>query len=920
MERMLINATQEDELRVALVDNGTLLDLDIEYPGSDQIKSNIYKGRISSIEPSLGAVFVDYGRERHGFLPLKEISKEYFISDPGGNMSDIDIRKVVKLNQQIVVQVEKEERGNKGAALTTFISLAGSYLVLMPNNPRGGGISRRIEGEQRDQLRAIIDGLTVPDNMSVIIRTAGIDKSKEELEWDLTILLNYWNAIVKAVQAAAEQPGAHLIHQESDVIIRAIRDYLRHNIHEIIVDDPNTFERAKNYIARVKPDFADRIKLYTNTMPLFSCFQVEQQIEAAYQREINLPSGGSIVIDHTEALVSIDINSARSTKGGNIEETALNTNLEAADEIARQMRIRDIGGLIVIDFIDMLSNSNQRKVEDRMRHALRHDRARIQVSRISRFGLLEMSRQRLNASLSRSSQITCSKCEGRGTVRSIESLSLSILRLIEERAVKASNAQIQLQLPLDMCTFMINERGASLFRIQQEHKTQVILLPNEQLTTPHYILKTMKDEPTKQTPTYKLAKSPRTESPSKRRQKRIPGHDKPFVNAFLDDNALKTHAPKRNNNLIKRLWDTIFGVNSDMGTHATSPSQSGNAGKGPQTNSTSSPKRDSQQSGNRGRTRNKAESTSPRSQSQSQPQNRRKTKSAEGSVTKSPSTTRKKPSSNKSTADTGSVKRKDTEKANISNTEKANNSNTEKANNSNTEKAKRKPTNRNATHAARPSEKENGATQDSRPKPKKPSNPAARQRQSTKSAEPAQPTATNKQPTPQPKETAPKQASASTPAPSTSMPSSASAPASSKASPAAKEATTTPATPPPASTSTTAKPAAPAAPATPASNIVIPKSGKAALKQVKTRKESAPTKQAAVSKPEDQKIDQHKTTSGSTDKPIEATTQTKTPEKPKAQQFSADQYLSTKKSASTPLHQVKTKKETSTPADKSNQE
>ncbi|MCB1827045.1 MAG: Rne/Rng family ribonuclease, partial [Coxiellaceae bacterium] len=512
MKRMLINATQPDELRVAITDDSLLIDLDIEHPGQEQKKSNIYKGKITSIEPSLGAVFVDYGSERHGFLPLKEVSREYFLSEVD-NMEDIDIKQVLKEGQELVVQVEKEERGTKGAALTTFISLAGSYLVLMPNNPRAGGISRRIEGDERDHLKETIGKLDLPEGMGIIIRTAGVDKSAEELKWDLDVLLRYWEA---TKQAAVARPGPYLIHQESDVIIRAIRDYLRQDIEEIIVDEPACYERARNYLSQVRPDFANRLKLYSNHLPLFSRFQIEQQIEEAYQREVRLPSGGSMVIDITEALISIDINSARATKGGSIEETAHNTNLEAADEIARQLRIRDIGGLIVIDFIDMTVNKNQRDVENRLREALRFDRARIQIGRISRFGLLEMSRQRLRASLSKSTQITCPRCSGRGTIRGVESLALSVIHLIQEHASRANNVTLQVQLPVDTATYLLNEKRDVIKNIENHSQVEIVIVPNPHLVSPQYQIKEVKDDQGRVTPSYQLAKMPKVDSPAKK--------------------------------------------------------------------------------------------------------------------------------------------------------------------------------------------------------------------------------------------------------------------------------------------------------------------------------------------------------------------------------------------------------------------
>lgn len=560
---MLINATQPDELRVAIVKDGTLIDLDIERPEHQQKKSNIYKGKITSIEPSLGAVFVDYGSERHGFLPLKEISREYFLNQNQKESESPDINKILKLGQELVIQIDKEERGTKGAALTTFISLAGSYLVLMPNNPRAGGISRRIEGEERDQLRDIISKLDLPEGMGMIIRTAGVSKSTEELQWDLGVLLRYWEAIK---QAAIIKPGPYLIHQESDVIIRAIRDYLRQDISEIIIDEPKAFERAQGYINRVRPDFLNRLKLYNDHLPLFSRFQVEQQIESAYQREVRLPAGGSIVIDHTEALISIDINSARATKGSSIEETAFNTNLEAADEIARQLRIRDIGGLIVIDFIDMTLTRNQREVENRLRNALKLDRARIQIGRISRFGLLEMSRQRLRASLSKSIQVPCPRCDGQGTIRSVESLALSIIHLIQEQASKMNQIHLQIQLPVDIATFLLNEKRLLLDEIEKHSNITIVIIPNPHLQSPQYYFKQIKDEHGKNIPSYKLAKIPKVDTASKKGSS-IKVTQEPAITEFLSQTSA-TPAPRKQTGtgLMKRLRDIMFGSHTVEGS------------------------------------------------------------------------------------------------------------------------------------------------------------------------------------------------------------------------------------------------------------------------------------------------------------------------------------------------------------------
>ncbi|SMB85352.1 RNAse E [Pasteurella testudinis DSM 23072] len=502
MKRMLINATQKEELRVALVDGQRLFDLDIESPGHEQKKANIYKGKITRVEPSLEAAFVDYGTDRHGFLPLKEIAREYF---PEGYtfQGRPNIRDVLQEGQEVIVQVSKEERGNKGAALTTFISLAGSYLVIMPNNPRAGGISRRIEGDERQELKDALSSLDVPDGVGLIVRTAGVGKSPEELQWDLKVLLHHWDAIKQASESRA---APFLIHQESDVIVRAIRDYLRRDIGEILIDSAKVYEKAKAHIKLVRPDFINRIKLYQGEVPLFSHYQIESQIESAFQREVRLPSGGSIVIDVTEALTAIDINSARATRGGDIEETALNTNLEAADEIARQLRLRDLGGLIVIDFIDMTPIRHQREVENRMRDAVRQDRARIQISRISRFGLLEMSRQRLSPSLGESSHHICPRCEGTGKVRDNESLSLSILRLLEEEALKENTSQVHTIVPVEIASYLLNEKRKAIYSIEKRHDVEIIVVPNEQMETPHFSVFRLRDGEISNTLSYNLSK------------------------------------------------------------------------------------------------------------------------------------------------------------------------------------------------------------------------------------------------------------------------------------------------------------------------------------------------------------------------------------------------------------------------------
>jgi ribonuclease E len=484
MKRMLFNATQAEELRVAIVDGQKLIDLDIESSGKEQRKSNIYKGVITRIEPSLEAAFVDYGGERHGFLPFKEIAKSYF----QGETSDVGrarIQDVLKEKQEVIVQVDKDERGTKGAALTTYISLAGRYLVLMPNNPRGGGVSRRIEGEDRNELRDIMAQLDTPHGMSIIARTAGIGRSLEELQWDLNYLLQLWTAIENASKL---QSGAFLIYQESSLVIRAIRDYFNQDIGEILIDTEDIYQQAKQFMSHVMPANVNRVKYYSDDIPLFSRFQIEHQIETAYSRTVTLPSGGAIVIDHTEALVSVDVNSARATKGADIEHTAFNTNLEAADEIARQLRLRDLGGLIVIDFIDMESGKNQREVENRLRDALRHDRARVQTGKISRFGLLELSRQRLQPSLGESSHMPCPRCHGTGHIRGIESSALHILRIIQEEAMKDNSALVRAQVPVDVATFLLNEKRADIHAIESRLRVGVVLIPNMHIETPNYTI------------------------------------------------------------------------------------------------------------------------------------------------------------------------------------------------------------------------------------------------------------------------------------------------------------------------------------------------------------------------------------------------------------------------------------------------
>ncbi|WP_286069093.1 Rne/Rng family ribonuclease [Stenotrophomonas sp. 57] len=488
MKRMLINATQAEELRVAIVDGQSLYDIDIEQPSKEQKKSNIYKGRIFRIEPSLEAAFVEYGGGRHGFLPLKEISRDYF--QAGVDHNKAGIRELLKEGQEIVVQVDKEERGNKGAALTTFISLAGRYMVLMPNSPSAGGVSRRIEGEDRAALKEALDKLNIPDDMGVIIRTAGVGRDAEELQWDLDYLLNVWRAIA---EAALSKPAPFLIYQESRLIVRALRDYLRADIGEILVDTEEMYEHAREFMQQVMPQTLRKLKHYKDDIPLFNRFQIESQIEGAYERNVRLPSGGSIVVDQTEALTAVDVNSSRATKGSDIEDTAFQTNLEAAEEVARQLRLRDLGGLVVIDFIDMASNKHQREVENRLANALKYDRARVQVGRISRFGLLEMSRQRLRPSLGESSQIVCPRCDGHGRMRSVESLSLSIIRVAEEHAMKENTGQVLVQAPVEIANYLLNEKRSALREIEQRHEAPIVIVADEQLHTPHYTVTRLRE-------------------------------------------------------------------------------------------------------------------------------------------------------------------------------------------------------------------------------------------------------------------------------------------------------------------------------------------------------------------------------------------------------------------------------------------
>jgi len=556
MKRMLINATQPEEVRVALVDGQNLFDLDIELVGREQKKANIHKGKITRVEPSLEAAFVDYGAERHGFLPLKEISKEYFKDKSFRGRPNI--KDVIKEGQEVIVQIDKEERGNKGAALTTFISLAGCYLVLMPNNPRAGGISRRIEGQERDELRQAMRDVETPKGMGCIVRTAGVGRSSEELKWDMMVLQNLWDAILKASDS---KPAPFLIHQESDVIIRSLRDYLRADIGEIVVDKKEIFDKVKRQIEFIRPEFSNRVKLNEDRdIPLFTRFQIENQIETAFLRTVNLPSGGSIVIDPTEALVSIDINSARATKGADIEATAFQTNKEAAVEIARQLRLRDMGGLVVIDFIDMSQAKHQREVENVLRKALTQDRARVQVGKISRFGLLEMSRQRLKPSLGESAHGVCPRCTGTGTVRGVQSLSLSILRLVEEEAAKDSTSLVQAILPVPVATFLLNEKRKIIAAIEKRQNTLLVIIPNPYMETPNYEIKRLRKSESLETDSYKVPKQPELEIVTNSQDAHIAKPEQAVVTTLEAPAAPKPVVKKEEKkpSLFARLWGSLF--------------------------------------------------------------------------------------------------------------------------------------------------------------------------------------------------------------------------------------------------------------------------------------------------------------------------------------------------------------------------
>jgi ribonuclease E len=542
MKRMLINATQAEERRLAIVDGQKLLDYEIEIEGREQRKGNIYKAVVTRVEPSLEACFVDYGEDRHGFLPFKEISKQYFAQ--GVPVSQARINDVIKEGQELLVQVEKEERGNKGAALTTFVSLAGRYVVLMPNNPRGGGVSRRIEGDDRAELKEAMDQLEYPNGMSIIARTAGIGRSAPELQWDLNYLLKLWNAIDGAAKGGK---GAFLIYQESSLVIRAIRDYFNGDIGDILIDTDDIYEQAQQFMSHVMPEHAARVKRYRDDAPLFSRFQIEHQIESAYARTVQLPSGGAIVIDHTEALVSVDVNSARAIKGGDIEETATRTNLEAADEVARQMRLRDLGGLIVIDFIDMEESRNRREVENRLRDALRQDRARVQFGTISKFGLMEMSRQRLRPALSEGASIPCPRCGGSGHIRDTESSALQILRIIQEESMKDNTAAVHCQVPVEVASFLLNEKRTEIAKIELKQRISVLMVPNKTLETPNYKLERLKhDDPRLDNieASYKMADEIEDPTSVTRRSQEPTNKQTPVIKGVLPDAPAPVAVPK----------------------------------------------------------------------------------------------------------------------------------------------------------------------------------------------------------------------------------------------------------------------------------------------------------------------------------------------------------------------------------------
>ena len=583
MKRILINATQTEELRVAMVNGQRLYDLDIETPAREQKKANIYKGKITRVEPSLEAAFVDYGADRHGFLPFKEIAKQYYREGVEADSGKITIKEAIKVDQEVIVQVEKEERGNKGAALTSFISLAGRFLVVLPQNPRASGVSRRIEGEERNELKQVLSELTIPENMGVIVRTAGVGRSTEEMQWDIDYLNQVWSAIETA---ASEKAAPFLIYQESNIVVRALRDHYRADVGEILIDSQDAYQQAHDFMSMVMPTTLSKLKRFDEALPLFNRFQIESQIESAFSREVTLPSGGAIVIDHTEALISIDVNSARATKGSDIEETAKQTNLEAADEIARQLRIRDLGGLIVIDFIDMMQNKNQREVEARLRHAVYDDRARVQIGRISRFGLLEMSRQRLRPSLGESSQIVCPRCLGQGSIRDVESLSLAALRLLEEESLKDNTGKILAKMPIECATYLLNEKRDKIDGIELRRKVKIVIIPDPNLETPHYEIERIKHNDThRHESNYKKSYELTTEESATDLIDFATSNVAPAEVAAVQ--SIKPPAPrppqktelvvKDSHSIIRKILNTLFGSNEKtkeaVSTSTRSPNQ-----------------------------------------------------------------------------------------------------------------------------------------------------------------------------------------------------------------------------------------------------------------------------------------------------------------------------------------------------------
>jgi ribonuclease E len=623
MKRMLINATQPEELRVAIAEGQHLFDLDIEVPSQEQKKSNVYKGKITRVEPSLEACFVEFGSTRHGFLPLKEICESSYSKKPSRKGGKVAIRDVVQEGQEIIVQVEKEERGNKGAALTTYISLAGRYLVLMPTNPTAGGVSRRITGNDRDHLREQLQKVTSPDNVGIIVRTAGVGRDADELQWDLDYLLQLWTAIE---QAAAKRSAPFLIYQESNLFIRALRDHLRNDIGEILIDNETVFNDAREFMQQVMPHNLGKLKLYSDPVPLFNRYQIESQIESAFARTVHLPSGGAAVFDHTEALLSIDINSARATKGSDIEETAYNTNMESANEIARQLRLRDLGGLIVIDFIDMTSRKHQREVEECLRRAMQIDKARVQIGRISRFGLLEMSRQRLRPSLGESSQETCPRCEGHGTIRSVESLALSILRLVEEEVMKDYTGQLIVQAPTEVINFLHNEKRAALAEVESRHKVPIVMLANQYLVTPHFEILRVRKSDVAPDPSYTRIDQPEAQVvANERSQANAVAIPAPAVKRLVPERPVPTRTEEKAPGLFARMANALFSHPKEE--EKSKPAQAKKTTKKTSSQRTSqqSRRRPSQSAGQQSKRQTSKKRTSKSAQSDSQQKQQQRT-------------------------------------------------------------------------------------------------------------------------------------------------------------------------------------------------------------------------------------------------------------------------------------------------------